>query len=198
MDLGPLAFDTMFDALCEQHAKRAVRIHHVAAVADANGHLFAISRGDALQRGGGIEGAGADLADPELDAYAPGFEIDDAAGPIRSLVVLEAALQPETSICATDGRTGRVDTAAPGAALMDAVATGGFGEFIDAQDRAAMRAAAAASFRGTALSLWVASESRQDRTQALISLAPPVVHIDAVSSRLGVSLRDSICSKMRS
>jgi hypothetical protein len=126
----------MFETLGQQHAEGSVRIQNVLRIGHSNRHFFAVATGDRVQRGGIVEGACAHLANRKPNARTAGFEIHDAAGRIRALVVFQATLEPEASIASTDRRARRVDAAAAGPALMRAVLTSGLCEFVDAKHRA--------------------------------------------------------------
>jgi hypothetical protein len=147
VDVDSLSRDPLFPAPREQHAKGAIGIHHVHGVVDSNGHLVSVPLGDRLESGRRIESAFPHFANSESKTDADGFEVNDPPGVVRSFIVFEPALQPQAPIAATNLGAGCMNAAALFAALMQAVSTGGFGEFIDAQYRAAMRTRPTGSHR---------------------------------------------------
>ncbi len=93
-DFDPFPFDPMFEVAGKQHAKRTIGVQDVPHVAHADGHLRSVAPSDPLKRRRVVEGLEVDHANGQPDTSAHRFEIDDAARPIGSFVVLESALQP--------------------------------------------------------------------------------------------------------
>jgi len=188
----------MFETLREQDAEGSIRIVEVDVIRDADRHFIAVSRSNSLQCLRFVERAGAHFTNRKLYGRTDRFEINDAEGLVRPFVVFESALKPEAMIATTDRWARFMNATPPFTLLVRAVVSGGFPQFVHAQDCAAKGTRPAAALSGATRALGILGELSQVWPQASIELPPPVVHIDAVSLMLGRSLRDSICSQIRS
>ena len=188
----------MLETLREQDAKGSIRIVEVDVIRDSDGHFIAVSRSNSLQCLRVVKRSRPHFANRKLYGRTDRFEIDDAEGLVRSFVVFEPPLEPEAMIATTDRRARFMNATPAFTLLVRAVVSGGFPQFVDAQDCAAKGTRPAGALSGATSARRILGELSQVWPQASIELPPPVVHIDAVSLMLGRSLRDSICSQIRS
>jgi len=153
IDVDSCSLYALRDAVGKKNLERTIRIHHVFDVRDPYRHLASVAFRDRLQPWGSFEMTACLQSNAKTQADADRFEIDDAAHQIRTLIVLEATLFPQTLVASTNRRADVVDSTTPFVALMHAVFTGTFIELVDAQNRAAKRTWAARPRRSTTFAL---------------------------------------------
>jgi hypothetical protein len=122
--IDPFTFDSILETVGEQHAKGPIGIHHVLGIGDSYRHFVSIAFGDGLKRRRIFESTALDFADFKAEAHTDSLQIYDASRRIRSFVILEATLQPQTLVAATDWRAGLIDSATQGASLMSTIGPG--------------------------------------------------------------------------
>jgi hypothetical protein len=141
--VDPLAFDVMHDAFGKQDQKRTIWVHHIFSVGNTHGHLTPIAFCDRLQLRGSFETSAPFDANRESQTHPDGLEVDDATRRVRTFIVFEAALPPETLVAATNRRSRLVDAAAILATLMQTIIACALVELVDAQHGATKRAGSA-------------------------------------------------------
>ena len=100
-DLDTVAFDALFLASRQQHAKGTVGVADVPGVGDAHDHERAVGLGDLLQARGGVKATGLPLHNHEFGSRTARCEIHHGAQPVRSIVLAKLPFEPRTAVCAT-------------------------------------------------------------------------------------------------
>jgi hypothetical protein len=136
-DFDSCSLDALRNTVWKKHFEGTIGIHHVFDVRNSYRHLASVAFRDRAQLRGSFEMAACLQSNAKAQTDTDRFEIDDATGHVRSLIVLEATLSPQASVASADLRPYLVDSTALLTTLMRAVFAGTLAELVDAQDCAA-------------------------------------------------------------